>query len=454
MPLRQSHRQALLAGILLAAALAIPNAGVLFDGRSLVYTDQYNFLDSRPREENYGPGFVPHSEWQSRNLLMWANQHDAGATWWQWEPDTVLTRSAILGGEFPWWNPYVGAGAPGVTNPTSTTLFPPYFLFILLFGVGSLAKTIYALLVWWAAGFFTFLFLRRHDLGPAAAGVGGLIFCLSGAITQNAPSIMGQTLACLPALMYVTALFIERPTARRAIVAAGVYASAVLSGFAPLLMGAFGAVATYALFFIGWQTRSGRQRRALWPSLGGYLGVVGLSVLLASAFLMPLARLAQASPAGTAYSDASRETLPARNLLQLSSPILLGGEKIQAAPWTRAENTAVHVPYLGMVPLVLGLVALRRRPGPGGARFIRRLSKVPVRGHFHGLPIRLGLVAGRVHVLLRQERGPNLQQLIRFRTGQHIGVLNPFQLSVGRLRGQLQPLQPSRIAIQRLVLTL
>ncbi len=68
------------------------------------------------------------------------------------------------------------------------------------------------------------------------------------------------------------------------------------------------------------------------------------------------------------------------------------------------------------------------------------------------LPIRLCLLAGRVHILLRQERGPNLQQLIRFRARQHIGMLNSFQLPVGRLRSQLEPLQPSRIAIQRLVL--
>jgi hypothetical protein len=367
MRLRQSHRQALLAGILLAAALAIPNAGVLFDGRSLVYTDQYNFLDSRPREENYGPGFVPQSEWQNRNLLMWANQHDAGATWWQWEPDTVLTRSAILGGEFPWWNPYVGAGAPGVTNPTSTTLFPPYFLFILVFGVGSLSKTLYALLVWWAAGFFTFLFLRHHGLRPPAAGIGGLLFSLSGAMTQNAPSILGQSLACLPPLMYVTARFLERPNGRRAIVAAGTYAAAVLAGFAPLLMGGFGAAATYALFCIAWRRRSGASAREMSLDAGRYLGVVGLSMLLASAFLLPLAKLAQASPAGAAYSDASQETLPARNLLQLASPILLGGEKIQAVPWIRAESTAVHVPYVGMVALVLGLAGCRQRSGPSGA---------------------------------------------------------------------------------------
>ena len=87
-----------------------------------------------------------------------------------------------------------------------------------------------------------------------------------------------------------------------------------------------------------------------------------------------------------------------------------------------------------------------------GAWLKRALTKRSTRCHLHGLPIRLRLLAGRVHILLRQERGPNLHQLIRSLTRQHVVVLHDLGLPTRCLRGQLEPLQASLIEIQRVVL--
>ena len=67
---------------LLLALLCAGYANVVFAGRSLVYTDNFNPLDPRPLPQNYGPGMVPASAWADRNLLPWANFHDPDATCW------------------------------------------------------------------------------------------------------------------------------------------------------------------------------------------------------------------------------------------------------------------------------------------------------------------------------------------------------------------------------------
>jgi hypothetical protein len=52
-----SLREGLVAALVLAACLSIACAGVVFLGRSLVYTDNVDPLDPRVPAEGHGPGF-------------------------------------------------------------------------------------------------------------------------------------------------------------------------------------------------------------------------------------------------------------------------------------------------------------------------------------------------------------------------------------------------------------
>lgn len=164
-PGRLPRREGWRAAVALVALLAVTQYDVIFLGRSLISTNYSNPIDFRPLPENYGPQFVSHDEWLSRNLLPYANVRDAGATWWQWEPSTQFLKRAIHDREWPFWDPYIApGGTPAMSNLVPAFFFPPYLLVVLL-GASVQLLNAYFLFLIWAAAFFTFLFVRRHDVG-------------------------------------------------------------------------------------------------------------------------------------------------------------------------------------------------------------------------------------------------------------------------------------------------
>src|SRR5579864_1135332 len=179
--------QAWLALAALAALLCAAYGNVIFDGRSLVYSNGTNPLDYRYLPQNYGPGFEPPETWTSRNLLLSVNFHDPGAPLWQWEPDGEFLRQGLRAGEAPWWNPYVGMGVPEMANLTSTAAFPPYLAMLALGNTNEL-RNAFQLLVVLCGGWFTFLFLHRHGLAPLTSLIGAAAFMFCGALSQNVGS--------------------------------------------------------------------------------------------------------------------------------------------------------------------------------------------------------------------------------------------------------------------------
>jgi hypothetical protein len=341
------------AGLLLGVALFLCQYRVVFQGGSLIPSDHFDPLSSGARAAASPAG---------SGLLRTANLHDPEATAWQWEPAGALARASILSGSLPWWNPYAGAGTPEATNPTSALFFPPRLLFLLLFGNGSLANTAYALVVWWLAGWFTVSFLRRHGLGLGAAILGGAAFCASGAMTQTAASLQGQTLACLPLVLWATRWFCEAPTSRRIAGTAAIYALAALSSFVPLQVALFGSAALYVMAFLFTRREEGGGHRA--GTALRFCAVIGLSLALAAFFLVPVLRMALTHPANNHYREASRDTIAPENLLQLASPVLLGGDKVQVSPWVATHDLPTsQVPYVGVIVLGLAAAAIRRREG-------------------------------------------------------------------------------------------
>src|ERR1700694_2309625 len=188
------RREVWLALAALVALLCVAYANVIFDGRSLVYSNGVNPLDYRYLPQNFGPGFEPFATWENRNLTPMVNFHDPGGPLWQWEPDAQFVRHGLLAGELPWWNPYVGMGTPEMANLTSTAAFPPYLAMVALGNTNAL-RNAYQLLIVWCGGCFTFLFLRRHGLAPLASLIGAAAFMFCGGVAQNVGSFAGQTMA-------------------------------------------------------------------------------------------------------------------------------------------------------------------------------------------------------------------------------------------------------------------
>lgn len=339
----------------LVVVLAFPQ--VVFLGRSLVPTDNYNPLEYTFNAANYGPGFVPEKEWTSRGLVLYANSHDPGGDWWQGEPALEFFRKAIYSGQFPFWDPTAACGAPAYNNLQSQFLFPPQMVLSLL-GSTSTQKNIYILLLFWAGGFVTYCLLRRHELSQLASAAGGLVFLFSGALQQLGPSLfLGQVVACIPLLLLVTRWFLDFPTWRRAMGLAGTYAVVSLASFPPILCAGFGCTVFYFLFALILEKFESRL-----ILLGRFAVAVVLSLGLVAVYYIPAFITIAHTPYVTQwYRGAALDRLAPRSLFDLLSPTATGGALVYEAPIMPPDIG--HLYYVGVVGLLLAGLAFGRLQG-------------------------------------------------------------------------------------------
>lgn len=344
-----------LALYLLLATLCVTYANVVFLGGSLVASENYNPTDFRLNADGYAPDALPAETWDRRGLLTYANFHDPGGPWWQWEPSAHFFRHGLRQGELPFWDPYVGGGAPSMANMMPAYFFPPYLLIVLL-GATPLLKNVYALALLFAAGLFTSRFLERHGVSAYGAAFGGLVLVCSGGINQAANSFIGQTACCLPFTLWVTRWFLDQPTWRRAALLALAYATVALASFPPVLVLVFGFAALYAAAMLAAgeiDTATAARRLAA----GRYVAAVVLALGLVAFYYVPaLLLVAISTQATAAYGDAARYAYPAASLLQLLAPDLLGGEGIFVNPPTRAPYP-LSLDAFGISGLFLALLA-------------------------------------------------------------------------------------------------
>ncbi|HEX2163392.1 MAG TPA: YfhO family protein [Thermoanaerobaculia bacterium] len=388
---------------MLVLLLVIAYANVVFLGRSLVYSDNYNPLDARSLPQNYGAELVPADAWAQRNLLLYANFHDPGGSWWQGEPGGEFLRDALRRGEWPWWDPYVAAGAPAMANLTQSFFFPPYALVVAL-GNTSLLKNVYILSLLLVAAFSSYLFLRRHGLSAEGSAIAAAAVLYCGGLVQNVGSFIGQTGALLPVTLLLTRWFLDRPSWRRAAVLAVGYATVACASFPPLLVAAFGLTALYAATMIARDVEPGR--RAI-----RYAAAVAVSLALVAPVYAPALWARHELPQVAAtYAGAAETTVRVEALSQLLSPVLMGGGKVYVSP-PMPEIGDIQVPYVGVVVLLLAGLAgpLRRRDASLlfavlaagatliaskliGVRPVQWISVLPVLEHIHfahyfGIPL-------------------------------------------------------------------
>jgi hypothetical protein len=348
---RPSRWEKSLAAALLFALLAVVHYDVVFLGKSFVLTNHYNPLDYRPLAQNYGPDQVPPETWTGRNLYSYANIRDAGGAWWQWEPDSKFLQQAMRTREWPFWDPYIGAGTPAMANMTPAHFFPPFALMVAL-GATVTLKNIYNVLLLWSAGFFSFLLLRRHGLSFISAIFGGALVMMCGGLNQHIGTILLQSGACLPPALYVTRLFAEAPTRRRSLLLSVSYACIALASFPPILFWVFGITAIYALTTI---LLEGAPRR--WATLLQWTIATGLAVGLVAFYYVPALTLrSSVKYVLTFYTGVGLESMPYWKILQLLSPTLAGGLPIYLNPPV-PQSLEPNLPYTGIVALTAALLA-------------------------------------------------------------------------------------------------
>lgn len=343
--LRRFPREDWIALALLAVLVIVAFANVVFCGRSLVPSDSYNPLDYRLR----GPDPVPAEEWTRRGLVPYPNFRDLAAGVMQSDPSREVFRQALEHREFPFWDPYIGGGAPSFASLVPSYLFPPTLLLALL-GNGRTLTNVYILLLIFSAGATTYFFLRRHVDRWASAFGGAALFMLSGTVVLTAPAVMGQPLVFFSLPLLVTARLIERPGRRRGTQLALAFAFVATATFPPALLLIFASTVIYLVV-----SRPGR-RAVAWFVAGA---AVSLAVT-AAIYLPAILLMRELTHIAWYYAQGARDFVPPKVLLQIISAKLAGG----VDTWAKTPVgmvTGWHMYYTGIVALFLGAVGIVAR---------------------------------------------------------------------------------------------
>ncbi|PYQ27681.1 MAG: hypothetical protein DMF56_18905 [Acidobacteria bacterium] len=351
----EALRSAALFALLVIAAFF----NVVFQGESLVPGNNYNPLSAGFTAANYGPHVRSKEYFELRGISSYANIQDAGSSWWQGEPALELLKRSIRRGEFPLWDPYIGGGVPSMANLTPAYFFPPSFLVALL-GNQPWLKNLYSLLILLSCGFFTYVFVRKHNVGVLGSRAAGIAFMFSGAVVQTAPEFFGQTVAGIPIVLVVTARLLQRPTWRRTAVAALVYAMIALASFPPILVLAFSLVVFYAIAVIVFAGREGG--RGLLAAR--FSAAVGLSLALVAFYYIPAAYVIRgADDVQRFYHNAGLASFTRRGIFKILSPVLMEGVPSYLAPAVYSAPGNLY--YFGVTGLILVLATFARiRPAP------------------------------------------------------------------------------------------
>lgn len=272
-------------------------------------------------------------------------------------PSRTLLGRALKSGEIPLWNPYQMCGAPFLADYQSAVLYPPNWLFAIL--PADRAFGLLAFLHLFAAGAFTYVFLRGLGLGRMASTFGGVAFMLSGfAITWLELPVFLSTAIWLPLALHFSHAAYETRAGRYAVVAGVAVGLSMLGGHPQIAFYCLLALGMYWVYLsaMGWRKTSVFRMIVL-------AGLTfGIGFALAAPQLYPAMELAQFSHRGGAvptmqgYAAYSSLAMPWRNIVTFSMPYFFGNP--MKGSYT---EFAEYCGYIGILPLLLIIPALGRK---------------------------------------------------------------------------------------------
>jgi hypothetical protein len=232
-------------------------------------------------------------------------------------PSKSMLRSAILSGEFPYWNRWIGAGQPLAANPAYQLFYPPTWLILipdLLTGFNLLL-----LLHVFLAAYGMYALLRSMDAAPPASAIGGVSFALGAVLAVHDLLPLIVTLAWLPWTCLFTRRFLRDRRRRDFALAALCLGVELLLGEAALVLQTGAVLGFYALF---------RERRA--RNVGAIALLCVVAVLLAAVQLVPTVDLARDSvrAEGFPFTSVVSWSMPLARVGELLNPNFLGHQML------------------------------------------------------------------------------------------------------------------------------
>jgi len=283
----------------------------------------------------------------------------------QFHPWRQVAVEQIRAGQWPLWNPYLGAGTPLAANLQTAAFYPPNAIFLLMpveraFGWGLALHVV-------MAGLFTYYLGRTLGLSPFGALVSGLAYGLGGFIVARwlFPSMV-YAAAWLPLMLAFTERVLRaRHKGRGAIGATCLLALVIglqlLAGHAQTSFYSLLIVAAFALVRLiqWWRTNQEQSLRITLLAAGTLLLAALWGLALAAIQLLPTAELAAHSQRAGKLSDlqfAYELSFWPWRLISLLAPDFFGNPARNGywAYGTYWEEAA----YVGILPLMLGALAL------------------------------------------------------------------------------------------------
>lgn len=241
---------------------------------------------------------VPLGNWMQGDLVF------------QITPWILEVRRAVAAGQWPLWNAGAGIGMPLMGDPQTQFLQPLVWLASPFPLEAAVAITSSLRLL--TALIFTFLFLRRQELGEISSAAGAVAYGLGGFVMLWLGWPIGNAGALLPAALYSVARC-EAPGGRRD-------AALLCAAVAALLLGGHPETMMYGLALAGFLLLSRVLAQAGFPARRRLLVRGGAAFLLAGFLAAPVLLLAQeylpqthrarvvaVRRAGGAFTEAFRE---------------------------------------------------------------------------------------------------------------------------------------------------
>ncbi|HEX3567870.1 MAG TPA: hypothetical protein VHU17_21075 [Acidimicrobiales bacterium] len=282
-------------------------------------------------------------------------------------PMRILAGDQIRQGTLPVLNPYIWSGSALLGGWNAGAMYPFTFLFAIL--PATAAWVLNEVLVYWVAALGLYLFLRASGLRPVAGLLGAASFAFAGSMAAQLVHFgVVAGMSWVPLMLLALLQLSRRPNAPARL---GWIALLGASGGMCVLAGeprAIDEAVIIAALYVVWRTiRAGRAAIGFLVSaaIGGVLAIVFSAVQ----WLPGVSVVSTSQRAAGSYALFSSGSLPAKWLLLLGVPDLVGGSGSFGQPAFFAHyNLAEVTGYVGIVPIVAALALLAtlrwRRPVP------------------------------------------------------------------------------------------
>lgn len=269
-------------------------------------------------------------------------------------PRRVLTNAMVEQGALPLWNPSIITGTPLLDDGQLAFFYPPSLLFLALpFAPASAYYTLLHLII---AGTGAFCFARHLRLSYGAATLAGVCYLFSGYMLTwlQFPHHTAAT-AILPWCFWA----VGRACAARGwyawVPAAAILAVPILTQL-QLAFYIYVGVGVYVLLRVA-QAESWRARLSM---LVGFSAAIALALALSAVQLVPAVDLSAGGQRQDFDFTSTTSDYQFTMLLRLVFPALEGEARIGPPPAWGPAMLQLPYPYVGLLPLLLGLVVLAR----------------------------------------------------------------------------------------------